>query len=46
MILDEPIQNAVAGTDYIEVWDPAAYGEMTGRQFTLAGWGSSGEVQE
>ena len=45
MILDTPIENAVAGQDYIEVWDPTANGDMAGRQFTLAGWGSSGEVQ-
>ena len=46
MILETPIENAVLGTDYIHVWDPEAFGDMTGREFTLAGWGSSGEVQE
>ena len=45
MILDTPIEGAVAGTDYIEVWDPEQFGDLTGEVFTLAGWGSSGEVQ-
>ena len=46
MILETPIENAVAGTDYIDVWDPEAFGDLTGKEFTLAGWGSSGAAQE
>lgn len=46
MILETPIEDAELGTDYINVWNPEAFGDMTGREFTLAGWGSSGEVQE
>ena len=44
MIFDEPIEDAVEGVDYINVWDAEEMGDVANRQFILAGWGASGEV--
>ena len=41
-VLKEPIQNAVLGTDYIEVWNADTSGDMTNKNFTLVGFGGSG----
>ena len=46
MIFEEPIENAEEGVDYIHVWDAEEMGDVANRQFILAGWGASGEVQE
>ena len=46
MIFEEPIEDAVEGKDYIHVWDTKEMGNFANRQFILAGWGASGEVQE
>ena len=43
LILDRPIQNAVEGKHYVKVWDEEE-GSIVGREFTLAGWGASGEL--
>jgi len=44
-VLEEPIPDAVAGDDYLELWDVEAQGEtMEGKTFTLIGWGLSGPV--
>ena len=46
MIFEEPIEDAVEGVDYIHIWDAEEMGDVAGKQFILAGWGASGEVQE
>ena len=43
-MLDTAVPNAVAGEDYLELWDVAAHGDMEGKTFTLIGWGLSGPV--
>ena len=42
MVLDRPIENAVEGVNYVKMWDAEEMGDVTGREFILAGWGSSG----
>ena len=41
-VLKEPIQDAVLGTDYVEVWNADVSGDMTNTNFTLVGFGGSG----
>ena len=44
LFLDEPIENAVKGVDYVEIWNPADHGyeDLKGSEITIAGWGWSG----
>ena len=44
LVLDTAIPNAEPGEDYLELWDVEKYGDMTGKTFTLIGWGLSGPV--
>ena len=46
MVLDRPIENAVAGTHYADIWDASTMGDVVGKEFTLVGWGGSGELRE
>ena len=46
MVLDRPIQGAVAGRDYVETWNAETMGDVEGKTFILAGWGASGEIRE
>ena len=44
-MLEEPIPNAVAGDDFVNLWDVETQGKtMEGEIFTLVGWGLSGPV--
>ena len=43
-VLKEPIEDAVLGRDYVEVWNADVSGDMTDKNFTLVGWGGSGPV--
>ena len=42
LVLNEPIPNAVAGTDYVEVYNAGVSGDMVNKTFTLVGWGDFG----
>lgn len=44
LVLDTAVPDAKPGEDYLELWDVAAHGDMTGKTFTLIGWGLSGPV--
>ena len=45
LVLEEPIPNAVAGDDYLDLWDVEEMNStMEGKIFTLIGWGLSGKV--
>lgn len=46
MVLDRPVENAVAGTHYVDIWDASERGDVEGKTFLLAGWGASGEIRE
>ena len=46
MVLDRPIPNAVLGEDYVNIWNAETMESVAGRDFILAGWGSSGELRE
>ena len=46
LIFDRPIPNAVEGVHYVKTWDIATMGDLTGREFILAGWGVSGGIRE
>jgi secreted trypsin-like serine protease len=46
MVLDRPVENAVQGVNYIKTWDAEEMGDVAGREFILAGWGASGEVND
>ena len=41
---DKPIENAVRGVDYVEIWNPAdhRYEDLTGAEIIVAGWGMNG----
>ena len=45
MVLESPIEDAVEGDDWLQVYNPDAMGKtMEGEIFTLVGWGSSGPI--
>lgn len=46
MVLDRPISGAMEGVDYVPIWNAQEMGDVVGREFILAGWGASGEVNE
>ena len=46
LVLDEPIEDAVEGIDYVNIWNADDMDSVEGREFVLAGWGLSGEVKE
>ena len=48
LFLDRPIDNAVRGVDYVEIWNPAEHGDedLTGAEFIIAGWGMSGPFRD
>lgn len=46
MVLDRPVENAVAGKQYVDIWDASERGDVEGKTFLLAGWGASGEIRE
>ena len=48
LFLDKPIENAVAGTDYLQLWDPSEHGDedITGSEFIIAGFGMNGVIKE
>lgn len=39
MVLDRPIENAVLGEDYVDIWNAATMESVEGKDFILAGWG-------
>ena len=41
MVLDRPIENAVRGRDYVDIWNTDKMGDVVGKEFILAGWGAS-----
>ena len=44
LILTAEKTDAQLGTDYIDIWDEATDGTITGETFALMGWGYSGPV--
>ena len=45
LVLEEPIPNAQAGVDFLDLWDVEEMNStMEGKIFTLIGWGLSGKV--
>ena len=46
LVLDEPIEDAVEGVDYVNIWNAADMDTVEGKEFVLAGLGLSGEVKE
>ena len=44
LFFDKPIENAVKGVDYVEIWNPAdhRYEDLTGAEIIVAGWGWNG----
>ena len=46
MFLDKPIPKAKEGVHYVDTWNDAINGDLTGKTMTIAGWGNYGEVRD
>ena len=46
MILDRPIAGAKEGTNYLKLYDPDTMGTELNQEFMLAGWGTSGNMND
>ena len=46
LIFERPISGAKEGEDYLKLYNPEAMGYEVGREFTLAGWGTGGQMDD
>ena len=46
MIFDRPITVAKEGKNYLKLYNPETMGTEVGREFILAGWGTSGQMND